>query len=1010
MGGGRRAKMCQISESSASAATSDFNPATNSRLAQREPRKKKPNHPASKARVSLLSLGLSQDMAASDQAKYNGHGRPQAGLRQPPTTKSNGRHDVADPEPASSSTKPPIHRISAPGSVQAVAVDDDVLFAGVQGGSIVAWSLDTYKPLATVPAHKESVLGLALSEDRSLLFSTGADSIVNVWSTQTLQRLYSLHSYFEIGDVFCVVHSPKEQTLFWGAQNSSIQWCKLSTDDAADLPSPTLSSSPGDRKHRFFDSLGPGGIANVTSDEDGTGMTLNSLGGKLVTIPVQNYHQYAHKSYIYSMILVKGLFNHNKDEEVLVTGGGDGTIKLWSIDSLSTNGIRQITKYKNPGTNVLSLAYKASFLYAGLSDGTANVYNLASGQLVQRLNIGHGHVSQIVVSADSILCGTTQGWVKRFNDHFTETECWQAAKGKILAMSLTTTPDHDMLVVGGNDNFISLWDAEQAGPHTSIAATAQSNDDLLNALREFVSYRTVAVNPTCVRDCHDAVTFLRKQCTAFGATTNLFSPQEGVNPVILAKFPASHNSPSTKSVLFYGHYDVVDAEYDPSLPHAQTWSADPFTLQPLNGYLYGRGVTDDKGPILAAIYAVAELVQQGNLSCNVTFLLEGDEEAGSRGFRKTVQSMHSAIGRVDYILLSNSYWLDDHIPCLTFGMRGVVHASVTVSSNKPDQHSGMDGKAIQHEPLKDLTVLLSTLIGPTGTKVTIPGFYDTVDELSDSEMKAYAAITSALIPGHPEIRNEKNFSLSLMQRWRYPNLTVHRIEVPEAKTAVTISGSAKATLSIRIVPSQTAEQIATSLTEYLHEQFGKLNSSNSLTVDITSKADPWLGNVKSEIYTALKEAISEVWNPELQSSAQRSFQPTHTDSTTAAGGGGGGGGGGAGASNLSTSAISSSSVSTSSTSPTTTRQQQHHYSHHRRASSLASTGTFTPSNLPREPLFIREGGSIPALSFLEHEFHAPAAMFPMGQASDNAHLDNERMRVENLWKGREVLKRVFATL
>jgi len=482
-----------------------------------------------------------------------------------------------------------------------------------------------------------------------------------------------------------------------------------------------------------------------------------------------------------------------------------------------------------------------------------------------------------------------------------------------------------------------------------------------------------------VRDCHEAVTFLRKMCNAFGATTTLLSPQEGVNPILLAQFSAtkdassSSSSHSRKTVLFYGHYDVVDAEVAPANWNAN-WVGDPFNLHPLNGYLYGRGVTDNKGPILAAIYAVADLAQHHALSCNVTFLLEGDEEAGSRGFRKTVQAHRRDIGKIDYILLSNSYWLDDHIPCLTFGMRGVVHASVTVSSNKPDLHSGMDGKSIQHEPLKDLTVLLASLVGPSGTKVTIPQFYEAVDDLDEAELQAYATITSALLPGHPEIENEKSFAISLMQRWRYPNLTVHRIEVPEAKTAVTISGSAKASLSIRIVPSQTAEQVAHSLTKYLHEQFRKLQSTNTLRVQITSKADPWLGDVRSQIYEALKSAITDVWNPDMVAVSQRSF-PQPGDDTVE-------------------------------TVPPLVQRR----SPQRRASTLATHGTFTSDNTPREPLLIREGGSIPAISFLEHEFGAPAAMFPMGQASDNAHLDNERIRVENLYKGREVLKRVFSEL
>ena len=462
------------------------------------------------------------------------------------------------------------------------------------------------------------------------------------------------------------------------------------------------------------------------------------------------------------------------------------------------------------------------------------------------------------------------------------------------------------------------------------------------------------------------MTFLRKRCGAFGATTSVLLAGEGIGPILLAKFTASKPTAATKTLLFYGHYDVVDAEVS-----SDNWHGNPFSMLPLNGYLYGRGVTDNKGPILAAIYAAADLSQRGELSCNVTFLLEGDEEAGSRGFRDTVQTNHDKIGPVDYVLLSNSYWLDDHIPCLTFGMRGVVHATISISNNRPDLHSGMDGKSVQHEPLKDLTVLLAALVGNTGTKITVPGFYDSVDDLTESEAREYHTITSALLPGHKEIKNPKDFAQSLIQRWRYPNLTVHRIEVPEAKTAVTISGTAKATLSIRIVPSQTAEEVAGSLNQYLHDTFAQLQSTCSLNVSITSKADPWLGKKQSEIYKSLKDAIVEVWSPSTSATGGRSFP--HSATTNA--------------------------ESTPQKRPP-----------HRRASSLASHGTFTSDNTPHEPLFIREGGSIPAISFLEKEFDAPAAMFPMGQASDNAHLDNERMRVENLYKGREVLKRVFSRL
>ncbi len=513
---------------------------------------------------------------------------------------------------------------------------------------------------------------------------------------------------------------------------------------------------------------------------------------------------------------------------------------------------------------------------------------------------------------------------------------------------------------------------------------------MVNSLRDFVAFRTVPGIPKYAGQCNEAATFLRKLFDLFNAKTALLSLGKGVNPILYAKFDASDVSRARKTVLFYGHYDVVDAEYN--VDANEKSGTGPFQLRPLNGYLYGRGVTDNKGPILAALYAVADLAQNQALNCDVIFLIEGEEEAGSRGFAKMVQENRSLIGEVDWILLSNSYWLDDHIPCLTYGMRGVVHASIVISSGLPDRHSGMDGKSTLHEPLKDLTVLLGGLVGETGTKVNIPGFYDHVAQLDRAEKKRYDAITSALMPGHPEIKDAKAFTDSLAQRWREPNLTIHRVMVPESKAAVTISSYAEADLSIRIVPNQDAESIATALKKFISNLFEALGSTNKLQVRISSKADAWLGDPNNEIFQILDQAITAVWNPESStkstpsttSSPSRIFRREPSSSTTTK---------------------PTASTPLQSTTQTTPRPTN------RRTSSLASTGlTYTPENTPKSPLYIREGGSIPAISFLEKEFCAPAAMFPCGQASDNAHLENERMRVQNLYNGREVFRRVFEGL
>ena len=349
-------------------------------------------------------------MATTDHVKQNGslnsNSTSNQGLPVPNDSDEDTRSENADTFLPPRSAKHPIHRVKAPGSVQALAIDDDVIFAGTEGGNIVIWSLETYELLASVSAHKESVLSLVLSEDRTLLFSTGADSIVNIWSAETLQRLYSIYSHFEIGDVFCAAHSTRTQTLFWGAQNASIQWYKFSTEPGLKSP---VAFTPGSRKHRFFDSLGPGGLISAISEEH---RTTNTQERRVLTISSRNYMPYAHKSYIYSILLAKGVSTNTNDEEVLVTGGGDGTIKLWKLDATSSSAPAQITKFKSPDSSVLSLSYRGLFLYAGMSDGVANIYNLASSQLVQRLQVGHGDVSQITLGTESILCGTSEGWVK----------------------------------------------------------------------------------------------------------------------------------------------------------------------------------------------------------------------------------------------------------------------------------------------------------------------------------------------------------------------------------------------------------------------------------------------------------------------------------------------------------------------------------------------------------------------------------------------------------------------
>ena len=113
---------------------------------------------------------------------------------------------------------------------------------------------------------------------------------------------------------------------------------------------------------------------------------------------------------------------------------------------------------------------------------------------------------------------------------------------------------------------------------------------------------------------------------------------------------------------------------------SEGWENNPFVLTGKNGYLYGRGATDDKGPIIAAACAASELLKRREMNCDLVMLIEGEEEVGSIGFAEALRRAEvlERVGHIDGIIVSNSTWISEERPCVTYGMRGVVHCSIEV--------------------------------------------------------------------------------------------------------------------------------------------------------------------------------------------------------------------------------------------------------------------------------------------------------------------------------------------
>ena len=462
----------------------------------------------------------------------------------------------------------------------------------------------------------------------------------------------------------------------------------------------------------------------------------------------------------------------------------------------------------------------------------------------------------------------------------------------------------------------------------------------------------------------------------------------GCNPVVFARFKGkSKPGRKGKRILFYGHYDVIAAENEQG-----KWIVDPFDMQGRNGYLYGRGVSDNKGPVLAALFAVADLVSEKKLESDVVFLIEGEEESGSRGFQSAVKRNKKMVGDIDWILLANSYWLNDDFPCLTYGLRGVIHASVDVDSEHPDLHSGVDGSHLMDEALKDLVMLVAKLGGPNG-RIMIPGFYESILPISKAEEKRYELISKTLLRSNPELGDAATLTASLKARWREPSLTVHGFKTSGPANSTIIPHKASAAISLRLVPDQDAGQVREAMVQYLQDHFATTESSNKLTITINHQAEPWLGDPENKIFQTLEEAIMEAWGPIISKTHRRSLSSSKAAKESAVNG-------------LISPRLApaTSSTLTNGSNYTSQATDQH--------TSLTDTESYPDSTTKesRQPLYIREGGSIPAIRFLEKEFNAPAAHLPCGQASDSAHLDNERIRVANLYKSREIFKKVFREL
>ncbi|XP_029446727.1 beta-Ala-His dipeptidase-like isoform X2 [Rhinatrema bivittatum] len=412
--------------------------------------------------------------------------------------------------------------------------------------------------------------------------------------------------------------------------------------------------------------------------------------------------------------------------------------------------------------------------------------------------------------------------------------------------------------------------AEASAPASSSVLLDQifhhidlQQDDFVQALKEWLTVESESSDPKLRGELTRMMDIAAKRIQALGATVELISPnvkqlideqEVPLPPVLLANLGNDTHKPT---VCFYGHVDVQPAKMDDG------WITKPYTMTEINGNLYARGASDDKGPVLAWIHAVETFIAlKQDIPVNMKFIIEAMEEVGSLGLEETIKEHGHFFSDVDYIVISDNSWISRK-PALTYGTRGDAYFFVEVKGGERDLHSGSFGGII-HEPMNDLIALLASLVDSSG-HILIPGIYDDVAPITEEEKKLYDNIEFDL-EEHKKNNGLKKFIQNskrnlLMQLWRHPSLSIHGIEGAfygiGSKTVIPAKVIGK--FSIRQVPNMNLSVAEEQVLKHLENVFAKRNSPNKLTVTMPIAALPWVTDVKELQYEAARKAIVKVF-------------------------------------------------------------------------------------------------------------------------------------------------------
>jgi acetylornithine deacetylase/succinyl-diaminopimelate desuccinylase-like protein len=327
-----------------------------------------------------------------------------------------------------------------------------------------------------------------------------------------------------------------------------------------------------------------------------------------------------------------------------------------------------------------------------------------------------------------------------------------------------------------------------------------NREKFLNELVDLLKIPSVSTDKSYKNDVWKAAEFLKQKLAEAGAD-NTEVCETGGYPIV---YGDKIIDPSLPTVLVYGHYDVQPA--DP----LDLWDSPPFEPVIKDDKIIARGAADDKGQMYMHVKAFETMMKTNSLSCNVKFMIEGEEEVGSDSLGPFLEANKEKL-KADVVLVSDTAMISNEDPSITMGLRGLSYVEVEVTGPNRDLHSGIYGGAVAN-PINILAKMIASLTDDQN-RITVEGFYDNVVDLSEEERKKLNMAPFDLNAYKSDleiddVHGEEGYTTIERTSIR-PTLDVNGVwggyTEPGAKTVLPSKAYAK--ISMRLVPNQSSAEI-----------------------------------------------------------------------------------------------------------------------------------------------------------------------------------------------------------